>query len=271
MDWTTSLRETGYSHFPQLVPADLIDAARTAIDEELRLRYDPARETEYSCRTYCPQLVGSAPIVALLERSPVREIVDAALGVDAVTWDGGQIAIRRAHNVDREYPPEPHIDGVSSPGNGVPPGRLSSHSATIGVFLTTTPRAYAGNLVVWPGSHQAYERYFRERGPRALLEPVPNVDSGPPVQLICGSGDVVLMHYELAHTAAVNTSDVERIAVYFRLCAKDLDENRWEHLSDLWRGWRIGGQREVRQGSPIRLEDNWDCNVVAKGAFLLHR
>jgi hypothetical protein len=35
--------------------------------------------------------------------------------------------------------------------------------------------------------------------------------------------------------------------------------------------WRKNGQQEVRQGSQVRLEDNWDRNVVARGAFLLHR
>jgi hypothetical protein len=239
MEWTTSLLEKGYAHFTGLVPADLIDAARSAIDEELRLHYDAARENEYSAQTYCPELIGTAPIMALLERSPVRDVVEAALGVDAVTWDRGQIAIRRAHNMERPCPPSPHIDGVPTPGNGLAPGKLYTHTATIGVFLTTTPHEYAGNLVVWPGSHRMYANYFRERGPRALLEMCPEIDPGTPVQLMCTSGDVVLMHYELAHTAAVNTSDVERIAVYFRLCAKDLDENRWEHLSDLWRGWRV--------------------------------
>jgi len=238
MEWKTWLVDQGYSHFTQLVPADLIDAARSAIDEDLRLRYDPTRESEYGAQTYCPELVRSPPIMALLERSPVRDIVEAALGVDA-TWGPGQIAIRRAHNMDHPSPPSPHIDGVPTPSNGLAPGKLYTHTATIGVFLTTTPHEYAGNLVVWPGSHHTYARHFRERGPRALLETCPDIDHGTPVQLMCTSGDVVLMHYELAHTAAVNTSDVERIAVYFRLHAKDLDANRWEHLSDPWRGWRV--------------------------------
>jgi hypothetical protein len=35
--------------------------------------------------------------------------------------------------------------------------------------------------------------------------------------------------------------------------------------------WRKNGQREVRSGSQIRLEDVWDRQTVAKGAFLLHR
>jgi len=93
---------------------------------------------------------------------------------------------------------------------------------------------------VWPGTHHLYERHFRERGPRALLEPPPAVELGAPVQLVCEAGDVVLLHYELAHTAAVNTSDVNRIAVYFRLWLREIDRQRWECLANLWRGWRIG-------------------------------
>jgi phytanoyl-CoA dioxygenase PhyH len=239
MGWGASLVENGYSHFAGLVPAELIDAARTAILEDLRLRYEPKRESEYSCRTYCPGLRGTPPIMDLLQRSPVRDIVDAALGLDNLTWDTGQIAIRWAHNFDHNAPPDPHLDGFAVPGNGVPPGQLCGHTATIGVFLTTMPHAYAGNLVVWPRSHHLYERYFRERGPQAMTEPFPSIDPGTPVQLTCSAGDVVIMHYELAHTASVNTSNVDRIAVYFRVCAKDLEEHRWQHLCDLWRGWRI--------------------------------
>src|SRR5262249_7920818 len=104
---------------------------------------------------------------------------------------------------------------------------------------------------VWPGSHRLYERYFRERGPQVLFEPQPEIDPGTAVQLMCASGDAVLMHYELAHTAAVNTSDVERIAVYFRLDVPDLEKNRWEHLSDLWRGWRLA---EAHKQSRLAIE-----------------
>src|SRR5262249_37916283 len=213
MGWNESLLRDGYAPFPRLVPADLVDAAPKAIDDDLRLHYDPTRETEYSCQTYCPALTRTAPIMHLLERSPVRDIIDAALGLDAVTWGDAQIAIRWRHNF-HECPPVHHLDGFAAPGNGVPPGVLCNHTATIGVFLTTTPREYAGNLVVWPASHRRYERYFRERGPQALGEPQPDLDPGSPLHLICASGDVVLMHYQLAHTAAVNTSDVDRIAVY---------------------------------------------------------
>jgi hypothetical protein len=243
IDWRASLRERGYAHFPRAVPAALIDTARAAIAGDLRVNYDAAREGEYGSRTYCPALVAAPPILDLVERPPVRDLLDAALGYDTLGRSDGQIAIRWAHNVDREYPPEPHIDGIPSPDNGVPPGPLDTLTAVVGVFLTTTPRTFAGNLVVWPGSHRVHERYFRERGPRSLYQPPSeDLDLGAPEQLICEAGDVVLMHYELAHSAAVNTSEVDRIAVYFRLLFRAVADgrwDRWECLVDPWRGWRI--------------------------------
>jgi hypothetical protein len=242
-DWRASLVADGYAHLPGLVPAPLIAAARAAIDEDLRLWYDAAREPEYSSRSYCPRLLATPPLMDLLQCSPVRDLIDDALGVDAVFWDGGQVALRRAHNVAREQPPDPHLDGFASGENGVAPGRIWNHTATIGVFLTTTPRTFAGNLTVWPGSHHLYEQHFRARGPDALYDPPRQVALGEPRQLVCAAGDVVLLHYELAHTAAVNTSDVDRIAVYFRVVFRDIEERRWEYLANLWRGWRLGEPR----------------------------
>jgi hypothetical protein len=241
-NWRASLRDRGYAHFPRAVPSALLDAARAAIAEDLRLRYDAAREREYGSRTYCPQITASGPIMDLYERPPVRDILDEAIGFDALGHSDGQIAIRWAHNVDREYPPEWHIDGISSPDNGVPPGALDTLTAVVGVFLSTQPRAFAGNLTVWPGSHRILARHFRVSGPQSLYDPLPQLDLGAPEQLVCEAGDVVLMHYQLAHTAAVNTSAVDRIAVYFRTLLRDVDEgrwDRWECLADPWRGWRI--------------------------------
>jgi ectoine hydroxylase-related dioxygenase (phytanoyl-CoA dioxygenase family) len=51
--------------------------------------------------------------------------------------------------------------------------------------------------------------------------------------------DVVLCHYQLAHAAAVNVSPNDRIAVYFRVWLKDIENRRWELLTNIWNGWRI--------------------------------
>jgi hypothetical protein len=46
-----------------------------------------------------------------------------------------------------------HIDGVSTPTNGVEPGRLHSFSLLVGIALTNQQDDYCGNLTVFPGSH----------------------------------------------------------------------------------------------------------------------
>ena len=239
MDWHNRLRTEGYAHFPRLVPEPLVNAALKAIGRDLRENYDPRRQLEYDNQSYCPDLRGTPPVMNLLEASPARDRLDEALGIDNVEWDKGQIAIRRAHNHPEPAEPQPHIDGFASGLNGLEGGRIYSLTALVGVFLTPVRRPFAGNYTVWPGSHYVYERHFRERGERAMREPAPALRFGEPVQLMCQPGDVVLVHYQLAHTAAVNTSDDDRIAVYFRVWLRGLEQRRWHYLTNIWDGWKV--------------------------------
>ena len=239
MSWREHLRTHGYAQFAGLTPAPLVRAASAAIERDLATNYKPERQLEYDHQSYCPALRGTAPITALIECRPVRDILDEALGLADIEWDGGQIAIRRARNHPEPAPPWPHLDGFASGANGLEAGKIYSLTALIGVFLTPVARDYAGNFTVWPGSHHVYERYFRARGRRAMSEPMPTPEIGQPVQLTCGGGDVVLAHYELAHTAAVNTADRDRIAIYFRLWLRGLEKDRWHYLTNIWAGWKI--------------------------------
>jgi hypothetical protein len=175
----------------------------------------------------------------LLVKSEVFKILDEALGIGHIDWDGGQIAIRKAHNHHSPIPPEAHIDGFSSGLNGLEPGRVYNHTLLVGVFLTPVRRDFAGNFTVWPQSHYLYESYFRELGPQALTEPMPKLRIGDPVQLKCDVGDVVFAHYQLGHTASVNTSDADRVAVYFRVWLRSPELEQWKYLTHIWEGWRI--------------------------------
>ncbi len=239
MNWHNELRTHGYAHFPRLVPEALVAAARAAIELDLHEHYDPRRQLEYDNQSYCPDLRGTPPIMNLLEASPARDILDEALGIGNVAWDKGQIAIRRAHNHPVPAAPEPHIDGFASGLNGLDGGKIYSLTALVGVFLTPVSRPFAGNYTVWPGSHYSYGRYFRARGERAMSEPMPTLELGEPVQLLCEAGDVVLVHYQLGHTAAVNTADSDRIAIYFRVWLRGLEQRRWHYLTNIWDGWLI--------------------------------
>jgi ectoine hydroxylase-related dioxygenase (phytanoyl-CoA dioxygenase family) len=239
MQWRDQFRVDGYSQFPNITPLPLVKAALEAIASDLTNNYESERQVEYDNVSYCPNLRRTHAIMDLLERSPIASVIDEALGLDKVAWGDGQIAIRRAHNCDSEIPPEPHIDGFASGLNNLEEGKIYNHTATVGVFLTPVTRAFAGNFTVWPGSHHIFENYFRERGPCALKEPMPTPEVGTAVQLLCEAGDAVLCQYELAHSAAVNTSDTDRIAVFFRLWFCDLEKRRWEALTNIWNGWRI--------------------------------
>ena len=239
MNWQEQLRTQGYAHFAGITPEPLVKSARKAIELDLTRNYAPERQVEYDNQSYCPDLRSTAPIMNLLTESPVIKVLDEVFGLEKIDWDNGQIAIRRAHNVPKPTPPVPHIDGFSSGSNGLDEGRIYNHTATVGVFLTPTTNEFAGNFTVWPGSHYIYERYFRERGSRAISEPPPAPEIGQPVQLMCGVGDVVLAHYQLGHNAAVNTSDFDRIAVFFRIWIRGIELDRWHYLTNIWEGWKL--------------------------------
>lgn len=238
-NWQEHLRAQGYAHFAGITPEPLVTAALKAIELDLSSNYEPERQVEYDNQSYCPDLRGTPPILNLLVESPIHNVLDELFGLDQIDWDGGQIAIRRAHNVPEPIPPVHHLDGFSSGLNGLEEGMIYNHTITVGVFLTPTRNAFAGNFTVWPGSHYVYERYFRARGPRSMSEPPPTPEIGEPVQLMCEVGDVVLAHYHLGHNAAVNTSDFDRIAVFFRIWLRGIELDRWHYLTNIWEGWKI--------------------------------
>ncbi|HZP85116.1 MAG TPA: hypothetical protein VFB21_26000 [Chthonomonadaceae bacterium] len=45
---------------------------------------------------------------------------------------------------------------------------------------------------------------------------------------------VVLVHYELAHSAAPNVSPHVRYALFFRLTYTEHDAHKWEAMTDIW-------------------------------------
>ena len=238
-NWREDLRSKGFARFAGLTPEPLVTAARAAIEIDLSSNFDPERQTEYDNRSYCPDLKGTPPIMDLISKSPVLSILDEIFELEQIDWDNGQIAIRRARNYPEPVPPTPHIDGFASGLNGVEEGKIYNHTVLVGVFLTPVVTAFAGNFTVWPGSHYLYENYFRERGPRAMSEPMPTLEVGQPVQLRCAVGDVVLAHYQLAHSAAVNTADIDRIAIYFRVWLRKVESDRWHYLTHMWDGWKL--------------------------------
>ncbi|MFZ0590493.1 MAG: phytanoyl-CoA dioxygenase family protein [Bryobacteraceae bacterium] len=240
--WIDQFIRDGYVHFPQLVPQRLVEAARERILRDVDQNYDAARLIEYNNQSWCPGLRGSPAILNLFNSDPVQSVVNEALGKNRFQHDHGQIAIRKAHNSDQRYEPAPHIDGIPTPHNGLKGTEIQNFTALVGIFLTEVKTAFAGNFTVWPGSHFILEKHFRERGKAALDEGMPSIPLGEPMQLLAKPGDLVLCHYELAHSAAPNLSDNDRIAIFFRLWFKEIaapeaKEQRWHNLTHIWHGW----------------------------------
>ncbi len=244
--WITALHNQGYVQFPELIEKSVIQAARKRIDNDLQNHYDPKRQVEYDQRSYCPDLRGSREIMRLLKNTAVECVIDATVGLDQVGHDNGQIALRKAHNAESPVPPSAHIDGIPTPHNGVEGAEIKPFTLLVGIFLSEVSSEFAGNFTVWPGSHLLLEQHFRQRGPSAMKEGMPQIPLGNPEQLLCSPGDVVVCHFQLAHAAAVNTSSNDRYAVFFRLWFHELDAHKspharaaaWEHLTNIWLGWR---------------------------------
>jgi hypothetical protein len=239
-DWQIRLRRDGYALFRNLCPEPIVSSARLAIDHDLATNYDPSRQVEYDHLSYCPALRCSPLLMALLLESGITAKLDEVIGFHRLRYGACQIALRKAGNAPEPYPLEPHIDGLPMPFNGVPSNILvSNFTVLVGVYLSPVRTEFAGNFTVWPGSHHVLQAHFREHGRKALRNGMPQIPLGEPVQLMTESSDVVLCHYGLAHTAAVNLSAVDRYAVYFRLWLRGIKYRRWHFMTHIWRGWRI--------------------------------
>jgi hypothetical protein len=125
-------------------------------------------------------------------------------------------------------------------------GTISNFSLLVGVVLADVPGPFTGNLVAFPGSHRQLESVFREqpavlqtvadRGDAALPRNLPFREA---VQVTARAGDLVLAHYQLAHSIAPNTSPHIRYVVYYRVHARahKPDTYRPEAMRDIWVDW----------------------------------
>lgn len=209
----------GYTILPGLIPRPLIDRALGAINHSLGSEgIDKARLATYRARTYAPELVTSPAITDLFSASPLAAVADSAIGKGKVRPPSeGQIALRFPAPPPGS-PAVPHIDGISSPENGVPAGTLYHFTGLAAVFLSDVTEPDRGNFTVWPGSHHVITRHLQTQGPRSIVDRFPSDLALGPSRPICGrAGDAVLAHYQLAHGIAPNLGPHIRYAIFFRL------------------------------------------------------
>lgn len=244
-DQKQRIYEDGYVKLPGIVSKELVNSALWEINHSLGSQgIPPDKIPSFQSTSFCPELVSDPAILDLLNSSPLWSMVESLIGVDQVAIiPKAQIALRFPYS--RRPLPNigPHLDGMYSPLNGVPKGKILSFTGLVGIFLSSLPENDMGNFTVWPGTHHLYENYFRERGPQALLEGMPQIELPEPRQILAEPGDAVLCHYQLGHTVVVNASPYIRYAVFFRFAHKDHTNVRLECLTNIWREW--DGMREI--------------------------
>lgn len=238
-DQKQHLIDEGYLHIPGAVPRAKALDARRAINADLGARgMDPARLTEYAARSYCPELKASPAIRGLFDDSPVQGMVESLLGMGNVQPVGeGQVALRFPKFDAPHRDPPPHIDGIPTATNGVPPGTLSHFTLLVGVLLSGVPDKWAGNFTVFPGSHRRLGEYFRGHDPKEMAGGMPPVELGEAKQMVGWAGDVVIAHYLTGHGIAPNASSDIRYACFFRVRHARHHGYRPEAVRDMWLDW----------------------------------
>lgn len=242
------LYEKGYTVLRNAVPKVMLDQTLRAINHSVGEGVPREEIKRLRAQSYCRELQNQPVITDLINKTPVFDLVESALGKGNLKPSGsGQIALRFPQEYDG--PPKRlggHLDGQPTDDNGVPrDGKFHNFTALAVVLLSALEGQEAGNFTVWPGSHRLCEEYFRTHGPEKFLEAgVPKLSFGEPEQLEGQPGDVVLTHYQVVHTAAPNYSPHVRYASIHRLNhARRTQSSYGDVMADLWLEW--DGVREV--------------------------
>ncbi len=233
----------GYVQLSGVIPKYLVERARKAINASLGAGLDADNMTKFRAQSFCPEISHTPVISDLINCSAALPILQAAIGAPLRPVSGGQVALRFPAEYSPPPQPRPHLDGMHSPTNGVPAGRIQNFTALVGVLLSPLHSDFQGNFTVWPGSHKLYQRYFIENSPEALLTGMPPVELPQPLQVRGEPGDVFLVNYLTGHTAAVNAGPDIRYACFFRIYRTDHDEYVREVMLDPWHEW--SGIRDV--------------------------
>lgn len=226
------LFEKGWVIIPQVVPAEMVLAAKNTINSTIENYLD-------SIQTRAHELKTDERLTSLLMATDAFSLIESALGKGKVVPSTNvQCALRFPdHDVQSLNNLRPHIDSFHPSVDGNP-GSIKPFIAIAGFFLNDIDQDNAGNFTVWPETHRQFAEYFEKYGADPELKlGVPPVDLPKPVQIKAKAGDMIFAHYQLAHTAAANISNAIRYAVYIRMHHADRPKDSLDVLTDIWKYW----------------------------------
>lgn len=236
-DQRQEFRRTGWLRMPQVVAAEHVRAARELLEQAWTTNGVPP-ECRGPCRAF-DSYRWHPEITGLLHATAVAKLADEFTGATGLQMAfGPQIAVRFFREGTSPAMPTPHVDGLPSPFNGVPKGTLQSFTLLVGILLSDVTQPYAGNLVVWEGSHESLAQAIGQHGHEGMLQGhLPEVPLSEPQHWLGQAGDVVFCHYLLRHSGSVNMTPHPRHAVYFRLAHPKHQDHWKECLADPWLEW----------------------------------
>ena len=233
----------GFLHLGGVVPERLVGRARRAINHSIGSGIDRNDLTRLNAQSYCTELRSDPRLLRLATTPEVWSYVRALLGDRRVLKPQAcQIALRfpRPEGTPRRLI-GPHLDGYHTPDNGVPKdGVVRSFTLLLGVMLSDVRKPFSGNFTVWPGTHRRMERYFREHGVNTLeggSVGTLGLRLPKPLPVTGEAGDIVLAHYQVAHTVSPNLAGDVRYMCFFRLSVRGLADHRVDSMLDIWRDW----------------------------------
>jgi hypothetical protein len=233
------LLKDGYVKIPGAVPTIIVKEAMKAINHSI----GKGISSNHHGANYCRELETDPVITDLFNKTPVKSLVDSLIGEDDY-YDirSAQIALRFPDYAD-EVPDDAgaHLDGVLHVKDRIE----QTFTALVGIILSNQRETGCGNFTVFPGTHRAYETYFREHGAEALFDDPGfetrhrslNVPLPKPVQITGEPGDAIITHYQLIHAGGFNLSERIRYSCYFRVDHKARKEDWQGALTDQWRHW----------------------------------
>ncbi len=157
-DQKKHLFENGWVVIPQVVPAEMVRAARHTINSTIENYLDSIQVRAHELKT-------DERLTNMLMKTSAFSLIESAFGKGKVVPSTNvQCALRFPdHDLPSLNNLRPHIDSFHPSRDGKP-GSITPFIAIAGFFLNDIGEDNAGNFTVWPGTHRQFAEYFKKYG-----------------------------------------------------------------------------------------------------------
>jgi hypothetical protein len=213
---------------------DVTALARQLIGDWYRDHLDASRVTEYTQRTFAPDLGSHPALLSLLTATGAWDTALDLLGeIAPVTTAQIQIRIPGSELASVQPVKAMHVDGVSCPH--LDPAELRTFSLLVGIPLSDVTSPDGGALHYLPGGHLRMSRWFATEWSLGITDQVPPaIDAETGTPFLGSIGDVLLMHHLVPHAVGTNNTGTPRVMAYFRLSHPGHASRRLDALRDPW-------------------------------------